>query len=145
MPKYLDESGLAHYHEKLIALMLDTIYPVGCYFETSDTSFDPNTAWGGTWAEDTAGRVLVAQDSGTFATIGAEGGEETHKLTIAEMPSHRHTTTTAGSRGKAQAQTSGSSGYAWNADGGNSGFTGGDGAHNNLQPYKVIKRWHRTA
>ena len=27
----------------------DTLYPVGSYFETSDSAFDPNTAFGGTW------------------------------------------------------------------------------------------------
>lgn len=29
--------------------LVDMIYPVGSYYETSDTTFDPNTAWGGTW------------------------------------------------------------------------------------------------
>lgn len=28
-------------------------YPVGSYYETSDSSFDPNTAWGGTWEKST--------------------------------------------------------------------------------------------
>lgn len=27
----------------------DLIRPVGSYYETSDTSFDPNVTWGGTW------------------------------------------------------------------------------------------------
>lgn len=126
--------------------ILNLFYPVGCYFETSNTAFNPNTSWGGTWVEDSAGKVLVAQNSGTFATVGATGGEETHTLTVSEIPSHRHSTTKAGSQGKAQAQTSGSSGYAWNADsGGRTGYEGGGGAHNNLQPYIVVKRWHRTA
>ena len=35
----------------------DMIYPVGSYYETSDTSFDPNTAWGGTWSFETEGQV----------------------------------------------------------------------------------------
>ncbi len=30
---------------------LDKFYPVGSYYETSDTTFNPNTAWGGTWVE----------------------------------------------------------------------------------------------
>lgn len=29
--------------------LLNLIYPVGTYYETSDTDFDPNTSWGGTW------------------------------------------------------------------------------------------------
>lgn len=31
-------------------------YPVGSYYETSDTSFDPNTTWGGTWESASTGR-----------------------------------------------------------------------------------------
>lgn len=33
--------------------VFDTFYPVGSYYETSDSTFDPNTAWGGTWQKDT--------------------------------------------------------------------------------------------
>ena len=32
--------------------MLNYIYPVGSYYETSDSIFDPNTAWGGTWTSE---------------------------------------------------------------------------------------------
>ncbi len=119
-------------------------YPVGSYYETSDTTFDPNVSWGGTWVEDTSGRVLVATDTGTFSTVGATGGEETHTLTIAEMPSHHHQLLP-------QNDSSGSSSGHTTAYGKhktarqNTLNTGGDGAHNNLQPYIVIKRWHRTA
>jgi hypothetical protein len=35
--------------------MIGIFYPVGSYYETSDTSFDPNTAWGGTWVQEIAG------------------------------------------------------------------------------------------
>lgn len=28
---------------------IDLFYPVGAYFETSDSTFDPNIKWGGTW------------------------------------------------------------------------------------------------
>jgi microcystin-dependent protein len=39
-----------------------------------------------------AGRVGVGKaGSGTFATLGATGGAETHTLTSAEIPSHTHT------------------------------------------------------
>ena len=40
---------------KLEKGLIDTFYPVGSYYENSDTKFDPNKAWGGTW-EKTAGR-----------------------------------------------------------------------------------------
>ena len=125
--------------------MLDLIYPIGSYYETSDTSFDPNVSWGGTWAEDTSGRVLVAKDSGTFSTVGSTGGEETHQLTVNEMPSHHHS---IGPRWSTEPGAS----YHYGSNGTGSGSdydylmdVGGDVAHNNLQPYIVVKRWHRTA
>jgi hypothetical protein len=131
-----------------LATLFDMAHPVGSYYETSDTSFDPNSAWPGTWVEDTAGRVLVAQNTGTFLTVGATGGEETHTLTTAEMPSHNHTATTyigwqsGGGPGCGKLTTNDGNPGGWQTVIGN---TGGDGAHNNLQPYIVVKRWHRTA
>lgn len=41
--------------ERLMYLW-ESIYPVGSYYETSDSDFDPNLAWGGDWEEDTPGR-----------------------------------------------------------------------------------------
>ena len=128
------------------------IYPVGCYFETSDTDFNPNVSFGGTWVEDTAGRVLVAQNAGTVATVGDTGGEETHTLTVSEIPSHNHSLTSKYddanyNTGIIPANDQMSIPY----DSGNITRTqhtnnnGGGEAHNNLQPYIVIKRWHRTA
>lgn len=34
---------------KLEKGLIDLFYPVGSYYETSDTDFDPNKKWGGTW------------------------------------------------------------------------------------------------
>ena len=31
----------------------DFFYPVGSYYETSDSSFDPEEVWGGTWSSET--------------------------------------------------------------------------------------------
>ena len=36
-------------YDTIWASLVDLIYPVGAYIETSDSSFDPNTTWGGTW------------------------------------------------------------------------------------------------
>lgn len=127
--------------------VLDLFYPVGTYYETSDTNFNPNTAWGGTWVEDSWGRVTVAyqSDQSAFDTVGEVGGELSHTLTINEMPSHNHTLN-RGNYGNMYLEQVGYS------DGGNPrtesvtiGYTGGGQAHNNLQPYIVVRRWHRTA
>lgn len=127
------------------ASIIDIFYPVGSYYETSDTSFDPNVSWGGTWVEDSAGRVTVSQDSGTFITVGSTGGEEEHTLTVAEMPRHRHY---GGVRWSTEAGASflyGSNGTGLGSQYDSSvGWAGNGNAHNNLQPYIVVKRWHRT-
>lgn len=42
------------------SLIIDTIYPVGSYYETSDNTFDPNVVWGGSWILETEGQVHVS-------------------------------------------------------------------------------------
>ena len=70
---YLDKSGI-----------LDLFYPVGSYYETSDTSFDPNVAWGGTWIPETEGLVHIG--AGLNYTAGDTGGSKD-----AIIPYHKHT------------------------------------------------------
>lgn len=67
----------------------DLFYPVGSYYETSDTSFDPNVSWTGTWVKDTTGKVTVG--SGTNYTSGATGGSTSHTISSSELPTHTHT------------------------------------------------------
>lgn len=75
-----------------VSALVDLFYPVGSYYETSDTAFDPNVTWGGEWIEDTKGRATVAKaDSGTFDTVGNTGGDETVTLTSNNLPTHTHT------------------------------------------------------
>lgn len=135
-------------------LVLDLMHPVGSYYETSNASFNPNTAWGGTWLREDDGTALVSYKStGKFnKDIGTIVGEETHQLTIDEMPAHTHETD---SRINWYNEDSGTGAlqYAWAT---NSSLnidktivyarnTGGGQAHNNVQPSKVVYRWHRTA
>lgn len=79
-----------------------------------------------------AGRVPVGKDAGTFATLGAALGEETHQLTTDELAQHSHSTGSG-------VETSPGSGYYGTAtDGaGSTGNTGSGVAHNNIQPSLV--------
>ena len=129
--------------------LLDKIYPIGSYYETSDTSFNPNVTWGGTWVKDSKGRVTVALDDSDadFNTISKTGGEKTHTLNINEIPSHNHVKNSIGWTdkngfwvGSGNATT-----LEFGKDTGLTGSTGGNQPHNNLQPYIVVVRWHRTA
>lgn len=129
---------------KISRRLLATVYPIGClYFSTNSTN--PATSLGfGTWSAFGAGRVPVGFDSGQteFDTDEETGGEKTHTLTTDEMPAHTHPTgqfSNATATGAAQRHVSGS-----NSDGVTQS-TGGGQAHNNLQPYIVVRMWKRTA
>ena len=143
--------------------LLDFFYPVGTYYETSDTTFNPNTAWGGTWVEDTTGRVTVAQDSGTFNLVGATGGSETH--------THDYGIWTSGWYGMLAGVGGGDHIQLWDGSSWTAGTIESGGSQNvsanppvggsnaaastkrktttsstsSLPPYIVVKRWHRVA
>lgn len=134
----------------------DIFYPIGSYYETSDTTFNPNTAnsWYGTWVEDTAGRVLVAQDTSQteFDVIGETGGNKTHTHGDGSYyATARVDGNTLYFADKAQSwrsvfkMTGSSSSTASTNQGYAIDVAGTSGSGSSLQPYIVIKRWHRTA
>lgn len=61
-------------------------HPVGSYYWSSEL-IDPSILFGGTWEQVKDRFVLAAGDS---YAVGATGGEATHTLAEAEMPSHKH-------------------------------------------------------
>lgn len=140
-------------NETIINDILDKVYPIGCYLETSDGDFNPNTSLIGYWEKDTDGLVLVSEGSGGSTGhpqpqlgIGLTGGEYNHTLTTNEMPNHRHG---CGYDIRANATPSSSASLMTGA-GGNvtnagmvTGHAGESHAHNNMQPYIVVARWHR--
>lgn len=129
--------------------VIDLVYPIGSYYETSDTAFNPNTAWGGTWVLDSKGRVTVSRDETItdFDTIGETGGEKTVTLTVDEMPNHSHKVRYTGRN--ANGNYGGMSGTSVDANPAYNkllvAYEGGGKAHNNMPPYIVVNRWHRTA
>lgn len=94
------------------------------------------------------GRTLVCINTsdGDFNTVKKIGGEKTHTLTVAEMPSHKHTAWTAqGGSWARETVCCGNTTTRNAADYDSISYTGGSQAHNNLQPYMVVYMWVRTA
>ena len=90
------------------------------------------------------GKVLVGKDGSDsdFDTLGKTGGEKTHTLTVAEMPSHRHSLNTninATGFGTNNSLTRGYGGaMEWKGNDSYIETAGSDQPHNNLQPYIVM-------
>lgn len=129
------------------------VYPVGSIYINATVATNPATLLGvGTWVAYGEGRVPVGKaSSGTFDTLNATGGAETHTLTTSEIPAHSHKVAGGeyatgsydyGDNFTANNLTSVSSARAYQAD---TSSVGGGTAHNNLQPYIVVYMWKRTA
>ena len=130
----------------LASQLLSMVYPVGSiYMSTANTS--PANFLGGTWVAWGSGRVPVGVNASDtdFNSVEKTGGEKTHTLTIAEMPSHSHSTNielTTGSGSQFRLRDQGGNQFSSPP---HTGKTGGGGAHNNLPPYITCYMWKRTA
>ena len=126
-------------------------YPPGSIYRTVDGNFDPNVSWGGTW-ELLKDVFLVG--AGNKYSIGSTGGEETHTITINEMPSHYHNGT-YNFNANYRIDPSSYEGVFSNLYGPNDGqkgaitrataSEGGNQPHNNMPPYKAVNTWVRTS
>jgi len=174
----------AHFKDKanLVRALFDFIHPVGSYYETSDTSFNPNATWGGTWVLETEGQVHISAGA-NYAVNGAltnatDGGSSTVTLDTTQMPAHTHgqktltgtfnvrsgpsntytingtsgiasvsRTTWSGSHNVLESHSASNpliEGTTINATHEHSSVGGGQ-PHDNMQPYIIVNRWHRTA
>ena len=127
--------------------LINAVYPVGSYYWNANST-NPATLFGvGTWEQVTNKFIFSA--GGTYSS-GSTGGEETHTLTTAEMPTHRHKITDSTYRYIYTTESDQSVGFAA-GDGRlrsltfNTQTQGGNGSHNNMPPYIVAYCWRRTA
>lgn len=133
-------------------------YKVGDVFTTTTNYADGaavRAALGyGTWTRYAQGRVIIGQttapvvdtagNSRTF-NLGEFGGEYKHTLSVAEMPSHKHSYGRYG--GVNNTGSAVMSDEPWEEGEKSDGMTlatGGNQPHNNVQPYVVGQYWLRV-
>lgn len=138
---------------------------VNDYFDGTGLGNHPyTTGWaicnGANSTDDYRGRVPVGLNTSDtdFDAVGEIGGAKTHTLSTTEMPSHNHSVTDPGhTHNYAGGVTPGGAGEGTRigvvatltttsaTTGISIASTGGGGAHNNLQPYKVALFIQRVA
>ena len=145
----------------------ELIYPVGSIYisVTDDTVAKVQARFGGTWEVFSQGKTLVGvnNDETEFNTVLKTGGEKTHRLTIQELPKHRHTVIHAQWESRIDTIHNQSTGsiFTWNGSDSSITYktpttdlsanandmltTGGNTAHNNLPPYITVYMYKRTA
>ena len=141
--------------------LVDFFYPVKTVYITFDNTFDPNEHFGGTWERIRNRFLWAATENGV---MGETGGEESHTLTVSEMPSHNGHLS-AGIVGTVPMGKGNYEGYinksvtnpypgggyrGWNVYAGNemhpaSEAVGGGQPHNNMPPFIQVAMWQRTA
>lgn len=157
--QYLSSNNFVHTSDiqSIIQETLLAAHPIGS-IEVNVSGTNPETYLGGTWEAFGVGRTLIGVGTGTdtngtkhtFSSAELTGGEYTHKLTVAEMPSHKHQIKTNNDDWNNSAN---GGKYGTTHDGANSWYntnwytenSGGNGAHNNLEPYITVFFWKRIA
>lgn len=132
------------------------------------TKTEVNEMFGGTWERFAQGRMLLGSnytddennDSKNHTKLDEIGGNETHTLTVDEIPAHTHQTRirldpqhTGGSNknnGLMVSDQTNGSWYNWyNGDDNNAHVnlsnTGDDQPHNNMPPYIVVDMWKKIS
>ena len=128
------------------ANMFNVQFPVGISIITQDPRNPSEYLGFGSWERDLEGRALVGVTTDVTSnspdwvkTVNRVYGEYSHQLTIDEMPNHNHTIDGEGSSANTGSGVAG--GFKNSIKPTN--FTGGDQAHNNVQPSKTKFIWTR--
>lgn len=124
--------------------LIDTIFPIGIEINFANNT-DPNALYQGTSWERVQGSFAFASD--VNHPLGTFGGEETHTLTIDEMPKHNHNflykVTNIGQAGNNAFLFSSQDVTTPISD--KISEVGGGQAHNIMPPYRVVNTWRRIA
>ena len=162
--KRLDVAWNAYFEKDVFVggkTLVDLIYPVGSVYISFNNKADPSMLFGGTWERIRNRFLWAATENGV---MGETGGEESHTLTVSEMPSHKGHLS-AGLAGTAPMGKGNYKGYlnsnvmtpypegnyrGWNVYIGNemhpaSEAVGGDQPHNNMPPFIQVAMWKRIA
>ena len=134
-------------NDNISEIILNLVYPVGSIYIGVNSS-NPSTFIGGSW-EQIQDRFLLA--CGNTYSNGSIGGEASHTLTIAEMPTHTHMPTNNQNYFTMQSWGGGKNPYesgagSWTGFASQyTGATGGSQSHNNMPPYLAVYVWKRIA
>ena len=128
--------------------LLEKVYPIGSYY-WSEKNTSPSDIFGGSWTK-IRGVFLFASDS--YHDVGDTGGEETHTLTISEMPSHSHQYEKFCHLGSTYGSLPGDGNrypYGSKSDEKflythSTTSVGGGCSHNNMPPFLTANCWKRT-
>lgn len=116
--------------------LLDILYPIGSlYFSFQDVS--PASIIGGSWIKLENKVIRAANDTNII-------GEDTHTLTINEMPKHRHYISQGINNPDLLLSARGDQ-YGVDYAAGYTDYQGGSQAHNNLPKCQNIHIWYRTS
>ena len=103
---------------------------------------DPHELWPETTWRKLEDKFILGSGS---RKKGETGGEESHRLTVAEMPEHNHYLKQHNNDGSETAWIGAVEQrlYRWSSE--NTMSAGGSQPHNNMPPYEVFDIWIRTA
>lgn len=151
MAKYLDQTGLTYFWGKIKGWVNNSQHPVGSIYISTSSTFNPQTAWGGTWKKTADGRCLIGAND-TYP-LGSTGGAENHSHNSGNMiarvgpygtgfamnirPTGAWQSDWTFTVSKAS-QESRQNNYAARVEGGTTGSS-------NMQPYLAVYIWERIA
>lgn len=134
---------------------IDTFYPVGSIYMSTDSAFDPNEYnpfTGSVWSALNDSAANISTTGSTSGYVGANSVT----LTTAMMSQHNHTgslvVAKVGSATGNYGDTTMTAKWNWIQVAATKVYgygtttlasTGGGGAHNNMQPYRQVYKWVR--